>query len=345
MENMEKTKKIIRVSKKGTVIFVIIAIIVGAILLGFNIFRPHNPCDFGDCGMVTGVNSVATPSFSENSKGASSDYYRMPYPQNNPTVNDTREFLKTNYNAEIQTRNVKRIVLDIKNAVRDVAGRVDSSNENPQNGYVSFVVPKSNFENFKDQIASITNEKLIIENVSSDNLLSQKQSIEQEQNSANSSLEQLLQQQNTLTSKHAQTKNKLQSELTNLQNQLAQFSMTLPPYPDPNQIAQIQSLNTNIGIIKQQIASENSSFNTSNQNLKNQIDGVNAELTNIAEQDSNFMDNIETVSGSISVRWVSLWELAKIFLPVSPVIIIIILVVILWVTFRKSSYIPKVEFV
>jgi len=314
MENIEKRKKVIKISKKGTMVFAVIVIIIGAILLGFKIFSPHNICDFGDCGRITGVNRVATPSFSENSKSVSSDYSLMPYYQNNPTINDTREFLKTNYSAEIQTRNVKRIVLDIKNVVRDVNGRVDSSNENPKNGYVSFVIPKNNFENFKDQIAGITNEKLIIENISSDNLLSQKQSIEQEQNSANASLASLQQQQKNLISKHTENIMILRSNFMGIE-------------------------------LEQELASENSSFNANNQNLKNQIENVNSQLSYIAKQDSNFTDNIETVSGSISVRWVSLWELAKIFLPVSPVIIIILIVIIFWLIFRKKSYIPRIEFV
>ncbi len=314
MGNIEKRKKVIKISKKGTIVFAVIVIIIGAILLGFKIFSPHNICDFGDCGMITGVNRVVTPSFSENSKSVSSDYSLMPYYQNNPTVNDTREFLKTNYSAEIQTRNVKRIVLDIKNVVRDVNGRVDSSNENPKNGYVSFVIPKSNFENFKDQIAGITNEKLIIENISSDNLLSQKQSIEQEQNSANASLASLQQQQKNLISKHTENIMILRSNFMGIE-------------------------------LEQQLAYEDSSFNANSQNLKKQIENVNLELSYIAKQDSNFTDNIETVSGSISVQWISLWQLAKIFSPVSPVIVIIAIVIILWIIFRKKSYIPRIEFV
>ena len=201
---MEKTKKVIKISKRKIIFFGIIIVIVGIIFLGFKLFKQREVINYGS----NKTNDVAImPTSSENSKYAYPSYYPMPYPQNNPTVNDTREFLKTSYNTEIKTRNVSDVVHEVKNIVRDAEGRVDGSSENPKNGYVNFVVPKSNFEDFKYEIGSITNKKLIIENVSSENLLRQKQSIEEQQKTANNSLTQLQQQQKDLASKHTQIKN------------------------------------------------------------------------------------------------------------------------------------------
>jgi hypothetical protein len=343
MENINN-RRVIRISRKKLIISVVVVLLIIGFLIYFGLMRSNGPV------MTSQENggTLQIPSSAYDTSEKSANIYNRDYPyqyQGNPTIEDTREFLKTSYNAEIQTRNVKNTVRDVRNTVRDVGGRIDSSNENPKDGYVSFVVPKSNFDNFKDEIASITNEKLIIENVSSENLLSQKQSIEQQQQTATDFLVQLEQQQKDLIAKHNQTKSSLQSKLTDLEYELNQFSRYLPPVLNPAQIAQIESLNTNINLVKQQIASENSSFNTNNQNLKNQIAGVNAQLSGIAQQDTNFTNNIETVSGSISVKWISLWQLARIFSPISPVIIIIVLVIILWFIFRKKSYIPKIEFV
>lgn len=345
---MEKTKKVIRISKRGTAVFVIVLVIIGTILLGFWLTRPREIINYG---YNNGISGVVAPTVSRLDSKVMYPEYPMPYPQNNLTVNDTREFLKTSYNAEIKTRNVESTVRGIKSAVRDVAGRVDSSNENPKNGYVSFVVPKSNFENFKDEITSITNAKLITEGISSENLLGQKQSIEQQQQSANASLSQLQQQQKDLASKHSQIIAGLKNNLTARENDLSQVQLlisSIPPYDtfrlSPLQ-AQESGLTQTVASLKQQISSENSSFNTKNQNLKNQIDDVNTQLTYIAQQDSNFNDNIETVSGYVSVQWISLWQLISILSPVSPIIIIIVLAIILWLILRKKNFMPRIEFV
>ncbi|MDP1760386.1 MAG: hypothetical protein Q8L01_02995 [Candidatus Woesebacteria bacterium] len=340
MENIEKTKRVIRVPVKKTVIFIVI---IGVILIGFiSLYRSPGIVDYTYQG---NRNKTAQPSTtSGNLKMMSDSYYPVRY-QENLSISDTREFLKTSYSADIETRNVKSVLRDVKGAIRVANGRIDGLNENQKMSYVNFVIPKINFESFKDEIESITHEKLITENISSLNLLSQKQNIEEQNKNATDSLTTLLQQQKNLVTKHTQTKNKLQNELTDLENQLEQFSRILPSVPNPTQVAQLQSLNTNIGILKQQLASENLNFNTSNKNLKNQINAVNAQLANIAKQDSNFTDNVETVNGSISVKWISLWRLIKIFSPISPVIIIIILVIIFWYILKRKNYLPKVEFV
>ena len=339
MEKIAKIRKIIRISKKKALIFVIIVAIISLVLFKLLSPVPQIP-------MTYDISQTGSDTSTLNSKENTSAIYPGDYPYQNPTpsVQDTREFLKTSYNTEIQTRDVKNIIREIKNAVIDASGRIDGINENSKDGYVSFVVPKSNFENFKNDIEDITNEKLIIENVSSLNLLNQKQSIEQQQITTNNSLLSLEQQKKDLLAQHTQTKNKLQSEITNLENTL----YAIDPGPtgfSAEDITYRQNLSNQITQKKQQINTENSTYNTNNQNLNNQINIVNNQIQNIAKQDSNFNDNIETINGYISVRWISLWEMAKIFSPISPVIIIIFLVIVVLYLLNRKNYLPKIEFV
>ena len=339
MEKITKTRKIIKISKKKALIFVIIIAIISLVLFKLLSPAPQVP-------MTYDISRTGSDTSTLNSKENTSAIYPGDYPYQNPTpsVEDTREFLKTSYNTEIQTRDVKSTIHDIKNAVTDANGRIDSTNENPKNGYISFVIPKVNFESFKDEIESITNEKLITENISSENLLNQKQSIEQQQITINNSLLSLEQQKKDLLAQHTQTKNKLQSEITNLENTLYAID------PGPNgfsaeDITYRQDLSNQIAQKKQQINTENSMYNTNNQNLNNQINIVNNQIQNIAKQDSNFTDNIETINGSIRVTWVSMWQLVKIFSPIHPTFIVIVLVLIVWYLLKRKNYIPKVELV
>lgn len=334
MENREK--KVLRISRKKFIVTIVVIVVL--FILGCGVYLFNSTRYFGLENNSAGVMAPSVPGVYDGE----SNYYRN---QNNtPSINDTREFMKTSYNTTIQTRNVKNILREVKGAIKVANGRIDSLNENPKNSYVRFVVPKVNFESFKEEIESITHEKLITENISSENLLNQKQSIEEQQQNANNSLASLQQQQKDLLAKHTQTKNKLQSEIANLQNQL----YVMDPGPEgfnQDDLALRQDLFNKIAQKNQQIISENSNFNTNNQNINNQINSVNSQIAGIKQQDTNFTDNIETVNGSISVKWISLWQLARIFSPISPVIIIIILVIGLWYFLKRKNYLPGVEFV
>jgi hypothetical protein len=91
--------------------------------------------------------------------------------------------------------------------------------------------------------------------------------------------------------------------------------------------------------------SENQSFNNRSQNLKAQIENMEKQLENIAEQDEDFADNIETVSGSISVQWVSIWQILKAFSPIHPIWEIIIILLVLGYLLKRKNYLPGIEFV
>ncbi len=309
---MEKTRSVIKVSKIKTAIVLIILVVIGLILLGLKLInRPYDPANCGlGCRQIT--NTLQLRGNKESSSMIPSDYLS---PNQNPLINDTREFLKTNYSAAIKTRSVESILLEAKDIVRNVNGRIDNSNENPENGYIGFVIPKSNFENFKYEIEGITHKKLLTENISSENLLGKKQSIESQQEQSNSSLAALQKEQGILIANHNQA-------LKDLQNSTSDMEISF-----------------------QNISHENSNFDTRNQNLKNQITNMKTRLVDIAQQDLSFNNNIETVSGYISVERISLWEMAKIFSPVSPIIIIIILVLVVWYLLKRKSVIPKIEFV
>ncbi|MEI8270402.1 MAG: hypothetical protein WCG45_03450 [bacterium] len=334
MENVEK--RVIRISRKKLIITIVIIVIM--FILGCGIFL-FNSTRYYSLSNNTG--NIMTPSVPGVYNEDSNSYRNQ---NNTLSINDTREFMKTSYDTTIQTRNVKSVLRDVKGSIKVANGRIDQLNENTKSGYVRFVIPKINFENFKDEITSITNEKLIIENISSSNLLNQKQSIEQQQQNVNDSLSRLQQKQKDLLSKHNQTKNNLQNQITNLENTL--YMMDPGPMGFSSEdISYRQSISNEIAQKKQQISSENSTYNTNYQNLKNQVDVANNQLLSVAKQDSNFTDNIETVNGSIRVEWVSVWQLLKIFSPIHPTFIIIILVIIIWYFLKRKNYLPKVELV
>ena len=56
------------------------------------------------------------------------------------------------------------------------------------------------------------------------------------------------------------------------------------------------------------------------------ISNASNNVTNINKQDDQLIDNVETVNGYVAIEWVSLWEMARIFSPIHPTLVIIILV-------------------
>lgn len=351
----EKRIKISKKKFKSFIVVIIVLLIVGGIgaffILGsLNTARTKNS-----------DNEIAIPCI--ESPGIScpgSDYEYRDYDTNtNKGISDTREFLKVGYNAEIKTREVKDVMRDVKDAIETADGRIDAINESTKSSYVRFVVPKSQFEDFRDEIESLTKEKLYTETISGQNKLSEKQSIEQREERANDSLTSLQNQLTSLNSRHNSTLNSYQIELTNKQKEITNTQKELNSVrleiqkttdqeilvslraQETTLVNRVSNLKQNENSINQKIATENSQYSSNKQNLDSKIGSANNEIVNVAKQDENFTENVETVDGYINVDWISYWDMAKIYSPIHPTFVVIILVLVLfyYFVFRKVEFV------
>lgn len=298
--------------------------------------------------MDEGSRSGGAEMFSVNSSRLKlSDY--MPssnYGNNQASISDTREFLKTDYNATIKTRDVSRVVKFIENAIKGADGRIGSISSTEKYGRISFVVAKSEFEDFRTEIEGLTHEKLYTESVSSVNLLTQKQGIEEQQGNIVNSLGNFETQRNNLTISHNKAVSSINKEISRIQKEIIQVRVSMSTTTDQTILASLANQEASLlnqeSIQKKNLSNENSNYSIQKQNLDNLINNENNNLTNINKIDSQFMDNVETVNGYITVQWINLWEMAKIFSPIHPIFIIIILFIIFWALFRKSKFVPKI---
>ncbi len=320
MENTNPHRTSIKVSRRS--VFGVILIIAILLLAWLSFGGRHSGWmnSTGVGGMVSvedsrnidmGNMSSMPPMYDET--------YPYPNPQNDASYKDNREFLKTNYNAQIRTRNVRDVVRDIKGAVRDAEGRVDGTTSGEQNGYVSFVVPKARYDAFKDEVESLVHKKLITVTESSVNLLGQKQSIEQQAEDIATSLAGLTKAKADLIARHKQTLAALATD-----------------------IAANQSNPTQTSLLEEKKAAENASYAAQVKSYDSKIAAAKAKQDANVKQDEQFTDNVETVNGYISVNHVSLWQMAKIFSPIHPTIIVIVLLIVIWYWLNKKEYIPKV---
>ncbi|MDP1690279.1 MAG: DUF4349 domain-containing protein [bacterium] len=218
------------------------------------------------------------------------DYY--PYPNPDVPVTDTREFLKIYYNASMQTRDVPALTRRVETTVRGYDGRIDNESSAEKYGYVSFALPQVKYDAFRAELESLVGSRFIKLNVSSQNLLSQKVSIEEQQKRADTALADYTAARQKLVSAHASTVQALQAKID-----------------APETTASDRTL------LQKQLADENafyaSRLNNADANIKYAQDWVKGVQT----QDATLLANVATVNGTVSISWISLWDMALLYLP------------------------------
>jgi hypothetical protein len=224
----------------------------------------------------------------------SPDYYPYPYPYPNPDVpiTDTREFLKIYYNASMQTRDVPALTRRIETTVRGYEGRIDNESSSEKYGYVSFALPQAKYDAFRAELESFVGSRFLEVNISSQNLLSQKVSIEEQQKQADSALADYKVARQKLVNAHAVAVQSLQTKIDN-----------------PS-ISENEKL-----LFQQQLAKENDSYTRNVANADANIKYAQDWVKGVQTQDATLLANVATVNGTVSIRWISLWDMVLAYLP------------------------------
>lgn len=256
----------------------------------------------------------------DDRSGVASSYEPVAYwPQTDVNYKDSREYLKVYYRANIQTRKVDLIANRAQTTVRGYGGRIDSSSLNQRSAYISFIVPKKSFEAFKTELKSLVGARFITENLDSQNLLPQKVNIEDQTKTASSSLADYQSQKKNLTDKHNQTMAGYQSQISYYSNQVwnaqQELNQTTSTARQAELRSQISSANANWSRIKKLMDSANSDYNKKAAALDSQIKTQQTQLVSLKTQDTNLIDNVETVQGMISVNWISYGGIVQLYVP------------------------------
>ncbi len=342
-------------NKKNFIFFGVITMIVSAVLWAGaqSFFNPSYPRAYSTAESKSGAPAYDLPMVSVGDSSAipsiAPDYYRGGYGYGQPDITDTREFLKLSYNAQIKSLDVSKTIRDVKGAVREVEGRIDGEQSSEKNGYVSFVVPKARFDEFRDTVESITNKKLYTENVSSQNLLNQKQGIEQQMQNATATLAAYEKQKKDIDSKHTVTINSIKKELTTIQAQLVTVRQNINNAQDESQRAAYQSeesvlVNRQAVLVANQ-STENEKYKAQTQSIDAQIKYAKDRIAGVEKQDTQFGNNIETVTGYVSVNQISWWDYVTALSPIHPAAIAIVILLVIGFFLYKKGYTPKIEFV
>ena len=93
-------------------------------------------------------------------------------PKNVP-ITDTRELLETDYAASMRVRHVAATSGRVQTIVRGHAGRVDAETTSEEFASVTFAIPATELERFRDELRTLAGARFFTERTSSVNRLSQ----------------------------------------------------------------------------------------------------------------------------------------------------------------------------
>ena len=284
--------------------------------MGYGVMESRGGTSVGSAPpMPAGVPTMEMGAPTDSYKNtADSAYYPYPYPYPNPDVpvTDTREYLKVNYNASIRTRDVQGLTRRVETTVRGYGGRIDQESSTPQYGYVSFAVSQGKYEAFRNEVESFVSSRFLSVNISSQNLLSQKVSIEDQKKQADSALSDFQAARQKLVNAHASAVKTLQAKIDADVAELA--SLRAQP-ATPEILAKIQTVTDDWTSLKKQLANENASYTAQLNNADANIKYAKDVQSAVATQDQKFLDNIATVTGTISIQWISLSDMVQAYLP------------------------------
>jgi len=240
------------------------------------------------------------------------DVYPYPYPNSDVPITDTREFLKIYYNASMRTRDVQGLTRRVETTVRGYSGRIDQESLSSQYGSVSFSIPQSKYDAFRAEIEAFVGSRFLTLNISSQNLLPQKVSIEEQQKQADTALADYKTARQKLVATHASAVQSLQSQIDETTKQRRTLEEKIST---PQIVAEIQIVSDRQLYLQKQLASENASYTTQLSNADANIKYAQDWQKAVQTQDQTLLNNVATVTGAVSVQWISLWDIALLYLP------------------------------
>ena len=277
------------------------------------------------------------------------------YQNDTNTIKDTREFIKKSFNATLKTREVENTSKKVEVLIKGMDGRIDSSSISEQYGNISFVIPKSNLDDFETQLRTYTNAKFYSQQVSSQNLLNEKQNLESNQGETKNSITTLTTQQKQAENDYASASKVIKTEINTKNNQLTALknsilkketdlsnaTSTIIQADISNQLVILrqteQNLIQNIQIAKSNLDNLTNTFKSQMSNLGFSLVQQNNTLANLATQEDAFFNKVETVDGYISINYVSIWEILDIYSPINPIIILLVLAFIVRIYFLSKK--------
>jgi hypothetical protein len=265
--------------------------------------------DYAESGVSGRSIAPEAPGYG-NDTSIAPDYY--PYPGGTPSAEDTREFVKTHYSAQMRSRDVGALARHVETTIRGYEGRIDSQSVSTERAYLRFVVPAGKYETFRAELEGLVGSRFLDVSISSENRLGEKQSIEEQIARATSTLAAAKRERQSLVSAHAGAVASYDAKITAAKTELSDLQ---EEQPNGEREAQIAMLKDEITALESALARENAAYEKQLASIDARISYAER-LTDAADaRDEHLMDDLATVDGLIEIRWIGLWEYVQAYLP------------------------------
>jgi uncharacterized alpha-E superfamily protein len=147
--------------------------------------------------------------------------------------------------------------------------------------------------------------------------LPQKQNIEEWQGQVEKSLAELQSERKQAVASHNSKAKSLQSEIDTNANVQASLraEVTSDPARQASIISQLNQLAVEASSLRSRLNNENTNYANTIASFDAQIKYTNENLEGVKQQDQDLLDNVATVNGSVSIQWISLYDIAHLYLP------------------------------
>ena len=299
--------------------------------------------------------AVQSESFGGNSYSVNNSQYYNDQ-NNNGNVTDTRDFSKKSFSATLKTRAVDEVARQITKLIKSKDGRIDSSDISEESGYISFVIPKSNLDDFEGEIKTFVNKNLYSQRIISQNLLGEKKNLERNQEATSNTISSLESSKNSLKNQYVKASSELKATLTtqktkqvNLLSSISQKQDTLNSETNQNiqssilseleTLRQAQTLNSSeMKVNEAKLTDLTSNYTRELTALGVSQEQQQKELSNLGVQTNNLLDNVETVQGTVNIQKISYLELFDAFSPITSGWIVVILIGIFMLSNMYHSF-------
>lgn len=271
-----------------------------------------------------GSNSASIPSAMRPSGGTV-----LPHLED-VAVTDSREFLKTDYTATARTRHVVRNAQRLETIVRGFGGRVDTSSIQDTEAHITFVLPVAKLEAFRGEARLLLGTKFVGEHMYTENLLSDKRSIEENTRLADDRLAALQGERNTLVTVHERSVSTLQAQIKANSKEQTVLKTEMQNHPDEALLfgQRIIELDKSGNSLQARLSAENVNFSAALSTLDSQIKNTQSTKDALQKQDNTLLATVATVAGSISLAHIGVWGWLTTYVPLKWLILTLLMVLV-----------------
>jgi len=298
----------------------------------------------GGGGMIAQTSSSSRNGFSSGRQN------RYKTNEQRASIDDSREFMKVTYDADVHTRNVEDRADDVEDIIDDNDGRIDQKNVRNDYAYFAFAISKHDYDDLRDDLKDTIPEKFLEEREVEINKLPEKQALEREYDQLSQELDEIRDRRQRQAMEKSEVSAQLIGIYNELENELNMVYAEIEATPEDEeevltwlvlQAIAIESLMFDITSARYDTAS---AYDNKIVALQREIEGYKERLEDNQQRETELISDVRTVDATITIRQISVWKAFERRSPIPVGIWIALLgVIVFGVGIASKPQLPRIE--